>query len=168
MRLDDGFSWKRSNGNELWDSVVVRNLFATCGSSSCLVSTAAVGQQFVDREEGVFYVKKKWKIVTMRPRLIEVVAPSVLGVSNLKTASFLSSQASCKLSCAVMSIGGPLDRKMADVLVSGHMQNILCYMCTVPNLMGYARALCIFAGPLYHNLGYPAAVYVEPERGRQY
>ena len=23
-----------------------------CGSSSCLVSTAAVGQQFVDREEG--------------------------------------------------------------------------------------------------------------------
>ena len=55
--------------------MVVRNLFARCGSSSCLVSTAAVGQQFVDREGGVFCVKKKWKIVTTRPRLIEVMAP---------------------------------------------------------------------------------------------
>ena len=43
-----GGEW--SNGNGLWDLVVVRNLFARCGSSSCLVSTAAVGQQFVDRE----------------------------------------------------------------------------------------------------------------------
>ena len=41
-----------SNDNELWDSVVVRNLFARCGSFSCLVSTAAAGQQFVDREGG--------------------------------------------------------------------------------------------------------------------
>lgn len=52
-------------------------------------------------------------------------------------------------------MGGPLDRKTADVPVPGHLQNILCYMCTVPNLMGYARALCIFAGPVYHHLGYP-------------
>ena len=52
-----GSSWKWSNGNELWDLVVVRNLFARCDRSSCLVSTAAVGQQFVDREGGVFYVK---------------------------------------------------------------------------------------------------------------
>ena len=28
-----------------------------CGSFSCLVSTAAVGQQFIDREGGVFYVR---------------------------------------------------------------------------------------------------------------
>ena len=34
-----------------------------------------MGLQFVDREEGVFYVKKKWKIVTTRPRLTEVMAP---------------------------------------------------------------------------------------------
>ena len=52
VRIGDGFSWKWSNGNELWKLVVVRNLFARCGSSSCLVSTAAVRQQFVDREWG--------------------------------------------------------------------------------------------------------------------
>ena len=34
----------------------MRNLFARCGSFSCLVSTTAVGQQFVDREGCVFYV----------------------------------------------------------------------------------------------------------------
>ena len=56
--IGDGFSWKWSIGNELWKSVVVvRNLFVRGGSSSCLVSTAAVGQQFVDREGGVFHVK---------------------------------------------------------------------------------------------------------------
>ena len=55
--IGDGFSWKWSIGNELWKSVVVRNLFARSGSSSCLVSTAAVGQQFVAREGSVFYVK---------------------------------------------------------------------------------------------------------------
>ena len=49
---------KWSNGNELWKLVVVRNLFARCGSFSCLVSTAAVGEQFVDREGGMFCVKK--------------------------------------------------------------------------------------------------------------
>ena len=37
--------------------MVVRNLFARCGNFSYLVSTTAVGQQFVDREGGVFYVK---------------------------------------------------------------------------------------------------------------
>ena len=35
----------------------MRNLFARCGNFSCLASTAAVGQQFVDREGGAFYVK---------------------------------------------------------------------------------------------------------------
>ena len=50
VRIGGGFSWEWSNGNELWDLVVVKNLFARCGSSSCLVSTAAVGQQFVDSE----------------------------------------------------------------------------------------------------------------------
>ena len=75
VRIGDGFSWKWSNGNELWKLVVVRNLFARCGSSSSLVSTAAVGQQFVDREGSVFCVMKKWKTVTMLPRLIEVMTP---------------------------------------------------------------------------------------------
>ena len=46
VRIGGGFSWEWSNGDELWDLVVVRNLFTRCGSSSCLVSTAAVGQQF--------------------------------------------------------------------------------------------------------------------------
>ena len=88
VRIGGGFSWEWSNGNELWDLVVVRNLFARCGSSSCLVSTAAVGQQFVDREEGVFYVKKKWKIVTTRPRLIEVMAPYARIPEHLGPADF--------------------------------------------------------------------------------
>ena len=57
VRLAGGFSWEWINCNEFWDLVVVRNLFARSGSSSCLVCTAAVGQQFVDREGGVFYVK---------------------------------------------------------------------------------------------------------------
>ena len=30
--IGDGFSWNWSNDNELWDSVVVRNFFARCGS----------------------------------------------------------------------------------------------------------------------------------------
>ena len=55
--IGDGFSWKWGNDNELWDSVVVRNFFEGCGRLSCLVSTTAVGQQFVDRKGGVFYVK---------------------------------------------------------------------------------------------------------------
>ena len=50
VRIGGGFSWEWSKGNELWDLVVLRNLFTRCGSSSCLVSTAAVVQQFVDRE----------------------------------------------------------------------------------------------------------------------
>ena len=57
VRIGGGFSWEWSNGNKLWDLVVARNFFARCSSSSCLVSTAAVGQQFVDGEGGVFYVK---------------------------------------------------------------------------------------------------------------
>ena len=57
VRIGDGFSWKWSNGNDLWKLVVVRNLFARRGSSFCLVSTAAVGRQFVDRKGGVFFVK---------------------------------------------------------------------------------------------------------------
>ena len=57
VRNAGGFSCEWNNGNELWDLVVVRNFFARSGSSSCLVSTTAVGQQFVDREGSVFYVK---------------------------------------------------------------------------------------------------------------
>ena len=35
VRSGSGFSWEWSNGNELWILVVVRNLFARCGNSSC-------------------------------------------------------------------------------------------------------------------------------------
>ena len=56
VRIGGRFSWKWSNDKELWDLVVVRNFFARCGSLSCLVPTAAVGQ-LLDREGGVFYVK---------------------------------------------------------------------------------------------------------------
>ena len=50
--------------------------------------TAAVGQQVVDREGGVFYVKKKWKIVTTRPMLIEVMAPYARIPEHLGPADF--------------------------------------------------------------------------------
>ena len=53
-----------------------------------MVSTAAVGQQFVDREGCLFYVKKKWKIVTTRPGLIEVMAPYVRIPEHLVPADF--------------------------------------------------------------------------------
>ena len=56
-RIAGGFSWEWINCNEFWDLVVVSNLSAKSGSPSCLVSTAAVGQPFVDREGGVFYVR---------------------------------------------------------------------------------------------------------------
>ena len=88
VRIGDGFSWKWSNGNELRNLVVVRNLFPRCGSSSCSVSTAAVGQKFLDSEGFVFYVKKKWKIVTTRPRLIEVMAPYARIPEHLNPADF--------------------------------------------------------------------------------
>ena len=52
VRIGSGFSRERSNGKELWILVVVRNLFARCGNSSCLVSTAAVGQQFCRSRKG--------------------------------------------------------------------------------------------------------------------
>ena len=58
VRIGDGFSWKWSNANELWKLVVVRNLFARCGNFSCLVSTVAVRQQFVDCE-GVCLTSRK-------------------------------------------------------------------------------------------------------------
>ena len=81
MGIGDGFSWKWSIGNEFWKSVVVRNFFAKSVSSSCLVSTAAVGQQFVDHEGGVFYVKKlemikKGHRSSTRPHLPSSVARS--------------------------------------------------------------------------------------------
>ena len=50
VRIGGGFSWEWSNLNELWNLVIVKKFFAKCGTSSCFVSTAAVGQQFVDSE----------------------------------------------------------------------------------------------------------------------
>ena len=75
----------------------MRNFFAKCGTSSCLVSTAAVGQQFVDSEGGVFYVKKKLKIVTTRPKLIEVMAPDARIPEHLGSADF---RPCCEKVCA--------------------------------------------------------------------
>ena len=74
--------------DEFWDLVIVRNFFAKCGTSSCLVPTAAVGQQVVDSEKGVFYVQKKWKIVTTRLKLIEVMAPYARVPEHLGPADF--------------------------------------------------------------------------------
>ena len=88
VRIGGGFSREWSNGNELWDLVVVRDLFARCGTFCCLVSTAALGQQFVDHEGGVFYVKKRWKIVTTRPMLIVVMAPYARIPEHLGPADF--------------------------------------------------------------------------------
>ena len=50
VRNGGGFCWEWTNVNEFWDLAIVRNFFAKCDTSSCLVSTAAVGQQFVDSE----------------------------------------------------------------------------------------------------------------------
>mmetsp|Transcript_64625 Transcript_64625/g.179754 ORF Transcript_64625/g.179754 Transcript_64625/m.179754 type:complete len:244 (+) Transcript_64625:78-809(+) len=44
-----------------------------------------------------------------------------------------------------------------------HLRSMLGYICTLPNLMGYTRALLIFAGPVCHHLGYawlPPLMYV--------
>ena len=57
VEIGDGFSCKLSNGNELWSLLVVRNHVAKYGIPFCWDSTAAVGQQLVDREGGVSYVK---------------------------------------------------------------------------------------------------------------
>ena len=50
VRIGGGFCWEWTSDNEFWELVIVRNFFAKCHTSSCLVSTAAVGQQFVDSE----------------------------------------------------------------------------------------------------------------------
>ena len=112
VRIGGGFSWEWSNGNELWDSVVVRNLFARWGSSSFLVSTAAVGQQFVDCEGGVFYVKKKWKIVTTRPRLIEVMALYARIPKHLGPAEARSLQTALSTRRSSLSLSGVLSEQL--------------------------------------------------------
>ena len=78
-----GFIWKWSNDNELWDSVVVRNLFARCGSFSCLVSTTAVGQQFVDRE-GACSTLRCWKC-SRRSQERHTLTSSIISCALLKT-----------------------------------------------------------------------------------
>ena len=61
VRVGNEFSWKWSNGKELWNLVVVRNLFARYGSFPCLASTAPVRQQFVDREGACSASRKSGK-----------------------------------------------------------------------------------------------------------
>ena len=151
--------------------MVVRNLFARCGISSCLVSTAAVGQRFVDRERSVFYVKKKWKIVTTRPMLIEVMAPSVLGVSNLKTASFLSSQASRKLSCAVKRVLVVLLTERQLICQCQTTCRTFSAACARFRISWAMHVLCASSQVqftiIWVTSGAAAAVYVEPVCGRQ-
>ena len=97
VRIGGGFRREWTNDNEFWDLAIARNFFANCHTSSCLVSTAAVGQQFVDSEGGVFYVKKKLKIVTTRPKLIEVMAPYARIPEHLGSADF---RPCCEKVCA--------------------------------------------------------------------
>ena len=59
----------------------MRNFFAKCDTSSCLVSTAAVGQQFVDSDDGVFYVNKKLKIVTRTQEFQSIWALQISGLA---------------------------------------------------------------------------------------
>ena len=89
VRTGGGFCWEWTNDNEFWDLAIVRNFFAKCDTSSCLVSTAAVGH--------VFYVKKKLKIVTTRPKLIEVMAPHERIPEHLGSADF---RPCCEKVCA--------------------------------------------------------------------
>ena len=89
VRTGGGFCWEWTNDNEFWDLAIVRNFFAKCDTSSCLVSTAAVGH--------VFYVKKKLKIVTTRPKLIEVMAPYERIPEHLGSADF---RPCCEKVCA--------------------------------------------------------------------
>ena len=97
VRIGGGFCWEFTNDNEFWDLAIARNFFTKCDTSSCLVSTAAVGQQFVDCEECVFYVKKKLKIVTTWPKLIEVMAPYARIPEHLGSADF---RPRCEKVCA--------------------------------------------------------------------
>ena len=97
VRLGGGFCWEWTNDNDFWDLAIVRNFFAKCDTSSCLVSTAAVGQQFVDSEGCMSYVKKQMKIVTTRPKLIEVMAPYARIPEHLGSADF---RPCCEKVCA--------------------------------------------------------------------
>ena len=47
----------QANGNELWSLLVIKNHVAKYGIPFCWDSTAAVGQQLVDRKGGVSYVE---------------------------------------------------------------------------------------------------------------
>ena len=90
----------------------MRNLFAKCGSFSCLVSSAAVGQQIVDREGGVFYVKKKWNIVTTRSKLIEVMAPYARIPEHLGPAVGRSLQTALSTHRSLLSLSGVLSEQL--------------------------------------------------------
>ena len=43
LGIGDGFSWKRGNGNELWDLMVVRNLFTGCVFGRSQVTSSVIG-----------------------------------------------------------------------------------------------------------------------------
>ena len=80
FRVGGGFSWERSAGNESWDRDDVPSLFPGCETITCKVSTAAVGQVFYKRANdpsaGTFYVRKRWRAETTRPKLAEVLKPT--------------------------------------------------------------------------------------------
>ena len=83
VRIAGGFSWEWIICNEFWDLVVVRNLFARCGSFSCLVSTTAVGKQFVDRE-GACSTSRWWKCLRRSQERLSLTS-SVISCALLKT-----------------------------------------------------------------------------------
>ena len=72
-----GFSWKWSNGNELWKLVVVRNLFAQVWQLLLFgLDLHTVGQQLVDREASVVLRQEKVENLRRRgPCSLTVMAP---------------------------------------------------------------------------------------------
>ena len=92
--VGDEFSCKRSNGNELWSLLVARNHVAKYGILFCWDSTAAVGQQLVDREGGVSYVKLSElfkKVMSSSPMVLHMLGFLICFVGTyVLTSLFLS------------------------------------------------------------------------------
>ena len=84
VRIGDGFSWKWSIGNELWKSVVVRNLFARSGSSSCVGSPPQLWDNNLSIARGACSTTRRWKILR-RSQERHTLTSSVIGCALLKT-----------------------------------------------------------------------------------
>ena len=114
VRIGGGFCWEWTNDNEFWDLAIVRNFFAKCDTSSCLVSTVAVGQQVVD-SEGVC-------------SMFEVMAPYARIPEHLGSADF---RPCCEKVCADSVFYTPFFaelvwRALRTVAVMPGLAQILC------------------------------------------